>query len=66
MNFIKDFIMNHPIISLILVVSVANRVEDQVMMNRAMKNGMNYEGYRWRIGPKKEAEATVMENKEEN
>ena len=66
MNFIKEFIMEHPIISLILAVSVANRVEDQVMMNRAIKNGMDYNGHRWRIGPKKEDEATVVENKEEN
>lgn len=64
MGFLKEFIMNHPIISAIVAFSIADRVEDEVMMRRAMKNGMNYSGHRWRIGPMEKTETTEVKVKD--
>lgn len=64
MNFLKNFFMQHPILSLIAVFAIADRVEDHVMMNRALKNGMEYHGSNWNvtIGPaNKETKATVKD-----
>ena len=58
MGFLKEFIMKHPIISTIIAFSIVDRVEDEVMMRRAMKNGMNYSGHRWKIGPAEKPETT--------
>lgn len=58
MGFLKEFVMKHPIISAIIAFSIADRVEDEVMMRRAMKNGMNYSGHRWKIGPTEKPETT--------
>ena len=60
MGFLKEFIMKHPIISAIIAFSIADRVEDEVMMRRAMKNGMSYSGHRWRIGPAEKTETTEV------
>ena len=50
MNFLKEFIMNHPFISMLVAAGIYNRVEDAVYLHQAKKTGMPYNGHRWRYG----------------
>ena len=60
MKFVKEFIMNHPFISMLIAGAIFNRVEDATGMLYARKTGTEYYGHRWNYCRKKEDGADTM------
>lgn len=45
MEFIKRFINDHPVISILAAFALLNRAEDAIGVYRAQKGGYNYRGH---------------------
>ena len=45
MGFIKEFVMKHPVISVLVGLVLLNRAEDAVGVYYAQKGGYNYKGH---------------------
>lgn len=47
MGFLKEFVMKHPFISMLILWGIGNRAEDAYYMHKAQKNGTTYKGHRF-------------------
>ncbi|MBR3166518.1 MAG: hypothetical protein IKF16_10160 [Lachnospiraceae bacterium] len=64
MNFIKAFIMEHPIISVLVAGALLNRAEDAFYMHLAQKNGTSYRGHNVSYGLEKKTDIPEVKQDE--